>query len=260
MCGPLALLALLIAAPALAQTDDPAAAEEMVRLVNQERQSRGLATLVVDQKLVQAARRHSQLMASTGELEHVIGNEARLPQRITGLRFDASGENVALSSSPARAHDGLMHSPGHRSNILDPQYNAVGIAVIRADQGLYITEDFAHKLREFSVDEAESEIAVSLNRLRQSAGMPQLNRHPAPELRARACEMAANDRVDPHAGLISSEVRDAIAFTALDFAHVPDSLHRLKNAPVNKFSIGACYRSSGSYPNPVFWVLVVTYQ
>ena len=251
---------LLIAAPALAQTNDPAAAEEMVRFVNQERQSRGLAPLVVDQKLAQAARRHSELMASTGELEHVIGSEARLPQRITGLRFDASGENVALSSSPARAHDGLMHSPGHRANILDPQYNAIGVAVIRTAQGLYITEDFAHKLREFSVDEAENEISASLNSLRRSVGMPQLSRHSAPELRARACEMAASDHLDPHAGLISREVRDAIAFTALDLAQVPDSLHRLKSAPVSKFSVGACYRSSATYQNPVFWILVVTYQ
>ena len=254
------LLALLITASAVAQTNDPVAAEAMVRFVNQERQSRGLPTLVVDQKLVQAARRHSQLMASTGEVEHLVAGEPKLTLRLAGLRFDASGENVARSSSPESAHDGLMHSPGHRANILDPQYNAIGVAVIRNEQGLYITEDFAHRLPEFSVDQAEENIAATLNRLRRDIGMPALGRVAAPELRSRACSMAANDRVDPHAGLLSRGVRDSVAFTALDFAELPDSLNRLKSAPVSKFSVGACYRSSSTYENPVFWILVVTYQ
>ncbi len=51
--------------------------QEIVRLVNRERQSRGLATLVVDERLQQAARKHSLRMAATGEVEHRVGERAR---------------------------------------------------------------------------------------------------------------------------------------------------------------------------------------
>ena len=59
------LLPLLLFAAALALRNPlppiaPEAEQEIVRLVNRERQSRGLATLVVDERLLQAARKHSR--------------------------------------------------------------------------------------------------------------------------------------------------------------------------------------------------------
>jgi len=255
----LLLTLVLLVAAASAQSAAPEAEQEILRLVNAERQSRGLAMLVFDEHLQQAARKHSALMAASGEVEHVVGGESKLSLRLGGLRFDACGENVALSAAASLAHTALMHSPGHRANILDAQYNALGVGVIRTSKGIYVTEDFAHRLPEVSVDEAETQMATNLNRMRRSVGMPILNRVSAPELRGRACEMAANDRVNPHAGMLSRRVSNSVAFTALDLTQVSESLGRLQWQQASGFSVGACYRSSASYENPVFWIIVVTY-
>lgn len=259
MCLALLLLLLVTACAAQAAPQfSPADEQEIVRLVNRERQSRGLATLVSDEGLRNSARKHSELMAATGEVEHRIADEPVLGLRLRAVRFNICGENVAMAVDAARVHDALMHSPGHRANILDPQYNSIGVGVVRTAKGIYVTEDFAHRLPEISVDEAEAQVANGLNRLRRSAGAPMLTRVPAPDLRQRACEMAANDKLDPRTGF-SSQVSHSIAFTASDLSQLPDSLTRLRSIPASGFSIGACYRSSASYQNPIFWFLVVTY-
>ena len=255
---------LLLTATSFAQSAAPIAPEaeqEIVRLVNRERQSRGLATLVIDERLVQAARKHSQRMAATGILEHQCPGEPKLELRlgVTEIRFDVDGENVAFAADASRAHTALMRSPGHRANILDGEYNTIGIGVVRTAAGIFVTEDFARRLPEVSVEEAESQVGSALNRMRRSAGAPILNRLPAPELRRQACEMAANDRLNPRVGLSSKRVSNSIAFTATDLAELPESLERMKTRSASAFSVGACYRTSASYDTPVFWIVVVTY-
>lgn len=253
---------LLLAAASFAQSAAfaPQDEQEIVRLVNRERQSLGLATLVVDERLQQAARKHSVRMAATGEVEHQVGNEPLLSHRLgeTNLRFDADGENVALAADAARAHTNLMHSPHHRANILDADFNSIGVGVVRTAEGIFVTQDFARRLPEVSVEGAEEQVASSLNRLRRRAGAPILNRVPAPQLRRQACEMAANNALNPRAGLTTG-VSNSVAFTASDLNQVPDSLERLKTRPASGFSVGACYQASASYDNPIFWVIVVTY-
>lgn len=254
------VFALLSSMAGFTQSFSPDAEQEIVRLVNQERQSRGLATLIVDERLLQAARKHSQRMAATGLVEHLVPGESKLSLRLgeTAIRFDASGENVALAANAARAHDALMHSPGHRANILDAQFNSIGIGVVKTPMGIFVTQDFARRLPEASIDEAEDQVATSLNRLRRSAGQTMLTRIAAPNLRRQACQMAANNKLDPNAGL-SPKVRNSVTFTAIDLTHIPASLERLKSSPASGFSVGACYRSSATYDTPVFWIIVVTY-
>ena len=257
---PLLLFATLCVAQSAAAIA-PDAEQEIVRLVNRERQSRGLATLVVDDRLVQAARKHSQRMAAADMVEHQCPGEPQLSLRLgeTAVRFDVSGENVALAADAPRAHTALMHSPGHRANILDGQFTTIGVGVVRTPEGIFVTQDFARRLPEASVDDAEAQISSNFNRMRRKAGMPMLNRVASPELRRQACEMAANDRLNPRAGLSSQRVSNSVAFTAIDLAQIPGSLERLKNQSASGFSVGACYRTSASYDTPVFWIVVVTY-
>lgn len=256
----LVLSLLLLAATAFAQygTFSPQDEQEIFRLVNRERQSLGLATLVIDERLQEAARKHSARMAAAGMLDHQFRGEPKLELRLSTVRFDACGENVALAGDAARAHTALMHSPHHRANILDAQYNAVGIGVVRTSKEIFVTQDFAHRLREASVDQAEAEVAANLNRLRRTAGAPVLSRVSAPQLRRQACEMAASDKLNPRAGFAPG-VSNSIAFTATDLAEIPEGLERLKTRAASGFSVGACYQTSASYETPVFWFIVVTY-
>lgn len=253
---------LLLSVASVAQAGySPDAEQEIVRLVNRERQSRGLSALASDERLAQAARTHSQRMASTGALEHQLPGEPKLSLRLgqTALRFDVSGENVALAGDATRAHTALMHSPGHRANILDGEFNTIGVGVVRTSAGIYVTQDFVRRLPEASVDEAEAQVASNLNRMRRKAGMSVLNRLPAPELRRQACEMAGRDTLNPRAGLSTRGASSSVTFTATDLTELPGSLERLKNKPASSFSVGACYRASASYDTPVFWIVVVTY-
>ena len=254
-------LVLTLAPCVLAQGFDSSAEQTIFRLLNQERHSRGLSTLVSDERLQRAARKHSALMASLGVVEHQVDGEVKLSQRLGEqlIRFNSSGENVARSSTPERVHVALMNSPGHRANILDADFNAVGIGVVSTPDGIYVTQDFARRLPDASVDDAEQSVATALNRLRQRLGLAAWTRIPAPELRRRACEMAERDRLNPSLGLLSTKVSNSVAFTAIDLNQVPSSLDRLKATSSSGFSVGACYHSSASYETPVFWIVVITY-
>jgi hypothetical protein len=258
------LMPLLLVAASFAQSApayDSQAEQQIFQLVNRERHSRGLSTLVFDARLQAAARKHSALMANLGQVEHQLDGEQKLSFRLDeqALRFDASGENVARTSTAARAHVALMNSPGHRANILDGQFNSIGIGVVDTPDGIYVTQDFARRLPNATVDEAEQRVVTNMNRLRRSIGMPVFERVPAPELRHQACEMAAHDKLNPRLGLMSTKVSSSVAFTAIDLNHVPESLDRLKISPSSAFSVGACYQASATYDTPVFWVIVVTY-
>jgi uncharacterized protein YkwD len=55
----------------------------------------------------------------------------------------AAGENLALAQTLHIAHNGLMHSPGHRANILNPVYKRVGIGIVEGGMhGLMISQEF----------------------------------------------------------------------------------------------------------------------
>jgi uncharacterized protein YkwD len=122
-----------------------AAEERMLSLVNQERTGRGLNALKLNVKARQVARAHSQDMFARGYFSHITpeGLDPFERMRRGGVAFDAAGENLALAPTLDLAHTGLMNSPGHRANILSPDFNTVGIGVIDGGPyGLMITQDF----------------------------------------------------------------------------------------------------------------------
>ncbi len=258
------VLCLLLAAPAFGQSISPEAEAEVLRLLNQERQSRGMPALAASEPLQRAARKHSRRMAEAHQIGHKLPGEPDLTRRLgrETEHFDASGENVAVAASAARAHAALMHSPGHRANILDSDYNSVGIGVARSGGEIYVTQNFARLVEGASVEQIEQRVASDLNRERKAAGEPNLRRLDAPELRRQACEMASHNRLNPRLGIpkgTSYTASSTVAFTAIDPAQIASSLGSLPSQPARAFSVGACYESSASYENPVFWIIVVTY-
>ncbi|HYX53245.1 MAG TPA: CAP domain-containing protein, partial [Candidatus Limnocylindrales bacterium] len=109
----------------------------LFELVNQARRRAGLNPLAWDDRLAEAALRHSQQLASHKSLSHQFRGEPELAARASavGARFSSVGENVAYAPTVSRAHDGLMHSPPHRANILHPEFTAIGIAIVpRGDE------------------------------------------------------------------------------------------------------------------------------
>lgn len=118
---------------------------EMLILVNKERTQRGLKPLEADPELAIVARKHSVDMFARGYFSHYTPEGANPFDRMTagGVRFLTAGENLALAQTLAIAHKGLMNSPGHRANILNPTFGRLGIGI--EDGGIYglmITQNF----------------------------------------------------------------------------------------------------------------------
>jgi uncharacterized protein YkwD len=117
----------------------------MLDLVNGERTQRGLQPLKPDPVLAELARAHSRDMYARAYFSHVTPDGRDLADRMRTARLGylAAGENLALAPTLVSAHQGLMHSPGHRANILRPQFGRVGIGVLDGGaQGLMVTQDF----------------------------------------------------------------------------------------------------------------------
>lgn len=55
------------------------------------------------------------------------------------------GENIGYAPDVDTAHRGLMNSPEHKKNILDPAFHRVGIGIISTKSfGIMVTQDFAN--------------------------------------------------------------------------------------------------------------------
>ena len=113
---------------------DPEAEQQLVALVNEERTSRGLGALTLDPRLVPVARAHSEEMFRLKYFSHQSPVAGSPFDRIAAAKitYRRAGENLAYAHSVAAAHRGLMESPGHRENILHPDYTRIGIGVITA--------------------------------------------------------------------------------------------------------------------------------
>jgi uncharacterized protein YkwD len=125
---------------------DESAEKRMLTLVNEERAKVGAPALVIDPSIVPVARKHSQDMWQRSYFAHINPDGLSPFDRMKsgGVEFSSAGENLALARTVERAHTGLMNSPGHKRNILDPNFHRVGIGVI--DGGIYgkmFTQDFA---------------------------------------------------------------------------------------------------------------------
>ena len=116
----------------LVLTPDPDAEQEMLKLLNDERTSRGLAPLVLDPRLVPVARQHSLEMFGLKYFGHQSPVTGSPFDRLAAAKitYTRAGENLAYAHSVAVAHRGLMESPGHRENILRPEFTRVGIGVV----------------------------------------------------------------------------------------------------------------------------------
>ena len=120
-----------------------------VSLINHERTSRGLGSLVVKSDLVAVARRKSDQMAAKGTIWH----DSSTWDSVSG--WQAYGENVGMGPSTGsdpvgNLHTAFMNSPEHRQNILYKTFNQVGIGVTIKDGTMYVTEIFVQRGSSYS--------------------------------------------------------------------------------------------------------------
>ncbi len=134
---------------------------EMLALINQERTSRGLNPLELERNLNESSEDHSTWMLDTDRFSHTGQGGSSATQRMQAAGFDLSGswrtgENIAwqsergapgISDDVAQLHQNLMNSPGHRANILNPDFKYIGIGIEEGDMrgfdAVMVTQNFA---------------------------------------------------------------------------------------------------------------------
>jgi uncharacterized protein YkwD len=118
---------------------------QMLELVNKERAKEGLKPLKADPELARVARAHSKDMFAKGYFAHQsLDNKSPFDRmRASGVKFKTAGENLALAQTLEIAHINLMNSPGHRANIMNPNFGRLGIGVLDGGfYGLMISQEF----------------------------------------------------------------------------------------------------------------------
>jgi uncharacterized YkwD family protein len=122
--------------------------QEMLNLVNAARKQNGLSPLKSDNQLIDVARMKSKDMIDKNYFSHnspTYGSPFDMLKSF-GISYLKAGENIAGNQTVQKAHDALMNSPGHRKNILSPDYTHVGIGIQEGgNYGNMFTQIFVKK-------------------------------------------------------------------------------------------------------------------
>jgi uncharacterized protein YkwD len=241
---------------------DAQAEQRLLQLTNAERQRVGAPPLQLDSGLSAAAREHAAAMAKKGELSHRLAGEAPLQDRLakSALHLDKAGENVALDVDIDQAHDGLMHSPHHRENLLRPDYNVVGLAVARVSDKLYVVEDFGHGMPSYESRQAEDLVSSAILHTRENAKARQVRRVELGSLREAACSMATRDKLDAKAIRGLGPLRYVLTYTSMQPDQLaPAAATAIDDSNLRSYAVGACFAHTPTYPNGTYFVTVAFY-
>lgn len=116
-------------------------AEEVLKLVNNERQKAGLKPLTLSEKLTSIANTKAQDMADKNYFSHnspTYGSPFDMLHTF-GVSYSIAGENIAAGQKTAeQVMNDWMNSSGHRANILNKDYTQLGVGYTSG--GSYGTE------------------------------------------------------------------------------------------------------------------------
>ena len=231
----------------LAQERIPDTEKLLFDSVNRERAAQELPLLKWDEGLARAARKHAELMAEQNLLLHRLPGEADLTARAreAGVSFSHITENIGMAAYADGFHDGWMHSPGHRANILDAAIDSIGIAVVEGGEQLFAVEDFARIVTLLSIEEQEKRIG----KLFAARGLRLVQ---IGDDARRSCEL---DR--DYAG--SSKPRYVAHYETPDLSKLPEGLKKeLQSGRYRAAAVAACpQRKSSDFAT--FRIVVMLY-
>ena len=116
---------------------------EVVRLVNIERNKQGIKPLASDWQLSRVARYKSQDMKDNSYFSHnspTYGSPFDM-MRSFGISYRTAGENIAKGQrTPSEVVKAWLNSSGHRANILNSSFTKIGVGYHK--DGNYWTQMF----------------------------------------------------------------------------------------------------------------------
>ena len=111
-------------------------ADATLCLINEQRAAVGARALVADDTLSAASTAYAADMVARSFFDHESPDGVTLDDRLraVGYSYDIAGENIAWGegplATPAQIVDAWMHSDGHRTNILDPDFRQIGLGIV----------------------------------------------------------------------------------------------------------------------------------
>ncbi|WP_199478363.1 CAP domain-containing protein [Peribacillus saganii] len=119
---------------------------QLFDLTNASRVQHGLPILIWNEHVKETAWNHSSDMANNNFFSHT-NLEGQSPfdrMKADDIIFSVAGENLAYGQfSSIFAHEGLMNSLGHRENILNMDFEFLGVGVaFNSESHPYYTENF----------------------------------------------------------------------------------------------------------------------
>ena len=158
--------------------EDPGKAEEvMVNLVNRDRARFRLSNIKHNKTLSKIARQYSEEMRDQRFLAHVSPGGQDLMARLAdmGILYQRALENVSVGYSISGVQAGLMNSPGHRRNILDPEVNQIGVGVAWTDSEdpprAYVTQLFVKMFEKLDPVNDPLRVLTDINKRRNAIGV-----------------------------------------------------------------------------------------
>jgi uncharacterized protein YkwD len=115
----------------IVERDPEAVVLALNELIARERKARKLAPLAQHEGLARVARAHTDDMLAHHFVAHTSQRTGEAHDRVAraGLHSVVLLENIGRGYSAEEIHAGLMESPGHRANILNPGVRVLGIGV-----------------------------------------------------------------------------------------------------------------------------------
>jgi hypothetical protein len=251
-----AAIFLLTAAPAIQGGPSISPAEKRIfEELNHARVDHALSPLDWNDRAADVARAHAHLLAENGKLSHQFLGETMLAERLgaSGVRFTLAAENVAGTEFIEDVHLALMGSSGHRANILNASYNAVGIGVVEEKGRIYVTQDFIFRVPDYSELQFSSAFAEEFNSVRRGKRIRPLDARSDAQLRELACT-TDGDAIRLAEKL--SGVKAVVVFTSSDPHHLPEQMiPRAADAEFHRMNFGVCFRPDQEHGYANFWIV-----
>lgn len=117
--------------------------DEVIRLVNIERNKEGLSSLSKNVTLCEAAQTRASEIIMVFDHTRPDGTSCFTVADDYNIKWTAIGENIAMGQrNPQEVVEAWMNSPGHRANILSSNFNQIGVGVVKSGGNYYWTQLF----------------------------------------------------------------------------------------------------------------------
>ena len=170
--------------PCVRPADESRLMAELLERVNQERQRRNLPILKRNETLDRIAEFYACRLIDGGFFSHEDPHDkSRIDTRAGdfGYAFQKIGENLgARQYSVEQVMREWMKSPGHRENILDPDFTEIGIALrLGGTHGVYWVQEFGRPLTARSISDVPAEHAQPADGAPEMEEMKEVPAQPA---------------------------------------------------------------------------------